>query len=110
MLRLKICKYVPNQDYKTIVEFGMGHGNITSEILRIMSSNSKLYTFEVNKSFCEYVRNTISDDRLIIINDSAENIKKHIKEDVDLIVSSIPLSLFSNEKGLGLSLIHISEP
>lgn len=101
-VEVEICKYVPKQDYKTIVEFGMGHGNITREILRIMSSNSKLYAFEVNKNFCEYVRNTITDDRLIIINDSAENIKKHIKEDVDLIISSIPLSFFSKEKGLGI--------
>jgi phospholipid N-methyltransferase len=101
-VEVEICKYVPKQDYKTIVEFGMGHGNITSEILRIMSSNSKLYAFEVNKSFCEHVRNTITDDRLIIINDSAENIKEHIKEDLDLIISSIPLSFFSKEKGLGI--------
>ncbi len=99
-VELEICKYVPKEEHKVIVEFGMGHGNITYEILKTISPNSKLYAFEVKKSFCEHVRNSISDNRLIIINDGAQNIKKYISEDVHSIVASIPFSFFSKEKGL----------
>jgi len=99
-VEIEICKHIPVEDHKIIVEFGVGHGNITKEILKRMSPTSKLYAFEVNKMFCKYVNDAISDPRLIIINDSAENIKKHINGNVDAVVSSIPFSFFSKEKGM----------
>ncbi len=95
-----ICKFIPKGENKIIVEFGMGHGNITKEILNNISSTSKVYSFEIKKSFCDYVKNEISDSRLIIINDSADSIKKYIKEDVDAVIGSIPFSFFSKEKGM----------
>ncbi|AUP79791.1 class I SAM-dependent methyltransferase [Flavivirga eckloniae] len=99
---VNICKNIPKEDNKIIVEFGVGHGNITQEILNTMASTSKLYAFEVNKSFCEHVRESIPDSRLILINDGAENLKKHINEDIDAVISSIPFSFFSKEKGLNI--------
>ncbi|WP_142786345.1 class I SAM-dependent methyltransferase [Changchengzhania lutea] len=101
-VEVDICKYISKEDHKTVVEFGMGHGNITREILKTISPTSKLYAFEVNKSFCEHVRETITDDRLIIINDGAENLKKHITGNIDAVVSSIPFSFFSKKKGLAI--------
>lgn len=101
-VEIEICRHITKEDYKIIVEFGMGHGNITREILNNMASNSKLYAFEVNKSFCEQVRNAIADNRLIIVNDSAENIKKHIQSDVHSVISSIPFSFFSKQKQVGI--------
>ena len=97
---IDVCKNVPKEDHKIIVEFGVGHGNITQEILNTMSPTSKLYAFEVNKSFCEHVIKNIPDPRLILINDGAENLENHIKEPIDAVVSSIPFSFFSKEKGL----------
>ena len=99
---IEICKHIPTAPKKIVVEFGMGHGNITREILNTISPSSKLYTFEVNKEFCEHVRNTIKDDRLVIINDGAENIKKHLQDEVHSVIASIPFSFFSKEKGLGI--------
>ncbi len=99
-VEIEICRFVPKEDGKVIIEFGMGHGNITREILNNMAPSSKLYTFEVKKSFCDHVRDAINDDRLIIINDSAQNVKKYISEDVHSIVASIPFSFLSKEKGL----------
>lgn len=96
---IEICKYVPKGDHKIIIELGMGHGNITREILRNISPTSKLYAFEVKKSFCNHVRKNISDDRLIIVNDGAENIKNHVNENIDGVIGSIPFSFFSKEKG-----------
>jgi phospholipid N-methyltransferase len=98
-VEIDICKYISKDNNKVIVEFGLGHGNITNEILRTISSTSRLYAFEVNKSFCDHVRNNIKDKRLIIINDDAQNLKQHVKENVSAVISSIPFSFLSNEKG-----------
>lgn len=81
----------------TFVEFGMGHGNITQKILNKISDTSRLYAFEVNAEFCEYVRELIPDKRLIIVNDSAGNLKKHVPTPVNGIASSIPFTLFPME-------------
>ena len=99
---LEICRHVPKGDNKVVVEFGMGHGNITREVLKVLSPTSKLYAFEVNEKFCEHVQNTILDDRLIIVNDGAENIKEHVKEEVHAVVATIPFSFFSKEKAMGI--------
>lgn len=95
----EICKYLPKEENTIVVEFGMGHGNITQEILNTISPSSKLYAFEVNSDFCKHVEQTINDDRLTIINDGAENLKKYITEDVHGFVSSIPFSFISKNKG-----------
>ncbi len=97
-VEVEITKKIPSEGAKIIVEFGMGHGNITKEILEQMSPDSKLYSFEVKKEFCEHVKNEIKDERLIIVNDGAENISKHVDGKVDAIVSSIPFTFFSKEK------------
>lgn len=92
-----ISAAVPQESGKVLVEYGMGHGNITQHILDQMSSDSKLYAFEVNKDFCEHVAQTIDDPRLIIVNDGAQNLKKHVKEPIHFFVSTIPFTFFSKE-------------
>ncbi len=101
-VEIELCRYIPKDKDVIVVEFGMGHGNITKEILKNISSKSQLYAFEVNKDFCEHVKKNITDERLIIINDGAENIKKHIKGEVHSVIASIPFSFFSKEKGMGI--------
>lgn len=97
-VEVEITKFLDDSKDMVIVEFGLGHGNITKEILNKISKNSKVYSFEVNEEFCDYVNKEIDDDRLEIVNDGAENIFKHVKEEVDFFVSSIPITLFSKEK------------
>lgn len=101
-VELEICSNIPKDKDVIVVEFGMGHGNITREILNSISLNSKLYSFEVNERFCEHVKSTILDDRLVIINDGAENMTKHINQPVHSVISSIPFTFFSKEKGIGI--------
>lgn len=101
-VEIEICKKIPKDQDVVVVEYGMGHGNITLEILKNISPNSKVYAFEVKESFCDHVRETIKDDRLIVINDGAENVKKHVKEDIHSVIASIPFSFFSKEKGIGI--------
>lgn len=86
-----------NEQSKIVIEFGMGYGNITTQILKRLPPDAKLYSFEVNEEFCETVRETIKDNRLQIINDSAENFKKYIDQPIDNIVSSIPITIIPNE-------------
>lgn len=98
-VELEICQRIPRDRDVIVVEYGMGHGNITREILATISPNSKLYAFEVLEEFCDHVKETIDDERLIIINDGAENLKEHVTEPIDAVISSIPFSFFSEEKG-----------
>lgn len=94
----EICKHIPKDENTVVVEYGMGYGNISRQILKQLPSTGRLYAFEVNKAFCDEVQKTIKDDRLVIINDSAENLKLHVEGKVDVVISSLPLSLFSEEK------------
>ena len=86
-----------DQPGKVFVEFGLGHGNITQRTLSRIHKTSKLYSFEINKDFCDHVSKHLSDDRLSIINDGAENIASHLKGQVDGIISSIPITMFPIE-------------
>jgi len=95
---IEVCAHLPKDKTITVVEFGMGHGNITQEILSRISPDSKLYSFEINEDFCQHVANTIKDERLVIVNDGAENIMRHVKSPVHQIIGTIPFSFFSKEK------------
>jgi phospholipid N-methyltransferase len=97
-LGIEISSRLPQKGVKVFVEFGLGHGNITQEILSKIDKDAKLYSFEVNEEFCTYVKKHIKDERLIIINEGAETLRKHISVPVDGIVSSLPLTFFSSEK------------
>ena len=93
----KISKFVSSNSEQIIIEFGAGHGNITRGILAKMHPNSILFAFEINKDFCEILKN-IDDKRLIIINASANEVNKYIKipNSVDCIISSLPFTFISN--------------
>ncbi len=97
---IAVCEYIPSDKDIIAVEFGMGLGNITKEILTQLSRNSKLYTFEINKEFCNQVAKEIDDPRLNIVNDGAQTLKEHIKEPIHYVVGTIPFSFFSKEEGL----------
>ena len=94
----EITRHVSPEPNTIVVELGMGHGNITQQVLNVISPSSKLYSFEVNKEFCAQVRSEIQDDRLVIINDDAANLAKHIPGPVDSFIGSIPFSFFSRDK------------
>lgn len=101
-VEIEICQHIPQGKDVTVVEYGMGHGNITREILSRVSENSKVYSFEVKKEFCEHVKNEIKDPRLQVICDGAESVKQYVKTPVHAIIASIPFSFFSKEKAKGI--------
>jgi phospholipid N-methyltransferase len=96
-VELEICAHLPADANRVVVEFGMGLGNITQEVLNTIHTSSRLYAFEVNNEFCEKTRETIHDERLIIINAGAETFAEHVTGPVDGFISSIPFSFFSKE-------------
>ena len=97
-VEIEICSKLPTGANKVIVEYGMGHGNITREILKKIDPTSRVYAFEVNEKFCRHVEKEIQDSRLIIINDSAEHVRKLVREEtVDAFIASIPFTFLSKE-------------
>lgn len=92
----KILGSIDFKNAKYIAEYGAGTGRITIELLNRSGKDAKILCFEVNKKFCRHLREKIKDDRLIIINDSAKNVKKHLKKlgigSLDYVISGLPLS------------------
>ena len=87
-----VSKKVTSQispEQKIIVELGAGNGNVTIEILKKMNYKQKLYSFEINKNFCKILRE-IKDARLKVINDSAYNFPKYVKNP-DYVISILPI-------------------
>ncbi len=79
-----------------IVEFGVGNGNITRELLENMKPGSKLLAFEINGQFYQQQKDELKDERLVLINDSAEEIETYLKRlhisKVNYVVSGLPLT------------------
>lgn len=91
----RMIKPVDFENANLIVELGAGDGVITKHILRKMRPDTRLLVFEINPKFCEKVRK-IEDERMILIEDSAENLGQHLKRldlpEADYIISAIPFA------------------
>ena len=98
----EILKNIDFKNARYIVEYGSGTGRITAEILIRARKDAKILCFETNKKFYTYLKKKINDERLIIINDSAENIKKYIKKfsipKIDYVISGLPFSSLTVNK------------
>ncbi|MFZ9028216.1 MAG: class I SAM-dependent methyltransferase [Crocinitomicaceae bacterium] len=95
----KMLSSVDFEKEHIIAELGPGTGVFTDLIIAKMAPEAKLLVFELNESFCEALKNRISDPRVQVIHDSAENISKYLNENekCDVVVSSLPLMVFSPE-------------
>jgi phospholipid N-methyltransferase len=100
----RMIKHVDFDNAKIIVELGAGDGVITKHILGSMNKNTELIVFEVNPSFCDELRK-IKDKRLVVVEDSAENIEKYVDSKVDFFVSAIPFVMLP--KKLTYSILNI---
>lgn len=66
---------IPAQELRRarfVVELGPGTGAITRELLRVLPRQAMLAAFEINPRFCEFLRHTLHDDRLMLFQASAE--------------------------------------
>ncbi len=98
----KAVSFVDFQNAKVIVELGAGDGVITKHLLKYMRPDARLLAFEVNPKFCARLR-SIGDERLIVIEDSAEHIGRYLSEnqlgEIDDVVSAIPFVALPKEAG-----------
>ena len=87
-----------------IVELGAGNGCITEGLIGRMTTSTKLLSFEINEQFCDLINDRIDDERLVLINDSAEKIENYLKKQgfkhADHIVSAVPLVVLPKEIGI----------
>jgi phosphatidylethanolamine/phosphatidyl-N-methylethanolamine N-methyltransferase len=86
---------------KVVVELGAGSGAFTKELLSQMSPDTHLLSFEINPEFCKILRSTISDERFILIEDSAAALPEHLEKlgfgQADYIISGIPFVTLPTE-------------
>ena len=99
-LAAKMVKTIDFSSANIVIELGPGTGVFTKEILKNMNPESKLFAFELNDTFYDILRKKISDDRLILIHDSAEKMQEYLHKNgivkADVVGSALPLSVFSD--------------
>jgi len=98
----KVCAKIDFSRSNLIVEYGPGTGVFTTTLLRNMPKDSKLIAIERNQNFCRYLKINLQDRRLLVFQDSAENILDILKScngskelRADYIISGIPFSFLS---------------
>lgn len=96
----KMTRFIPKNEDLVIVELGAGDGAITDYIVNRMSKGSRLITFEINPDFLDQLHK-IADERVVVINDSAEHLTKILDNlgigKVDMIISAIPFLVLPDE-------------
>jgi phospholipid N-methyltransferase len=81
---------------RVIVEYGPGVGGITAELLRHMRADAVLIAIEMNPEFVRYLRRSLTDTRLKVVEASAESVDEILRRcgcpRADYIISGIPFS------------------
>jgi len=78
---------------RTVVEFGIGTGVYTSEILKRLPPDATFLAFEIDPDLASAAAARLDDPRLQVINDSAENVEDYLGgAKADFIVSSVPFT------------------
>lgn len=81
---------------RVIVEYGPGVGGITAEVLRRMRPEATLIAIEMNPDFVSYLRRSITDTRLRVVEGSAAEVQEILGRfgftRADYVISGIPFS------------------
>jgi phospholipid N-methyltransferase len=78
---------------RTVVEFGVGTGVYTEEVLKRLHPDAVFLAFEIEPDLASAVGARLQDPRLRVINDSAEHAEAYLEgAKADIIVSSIPFT------------------
>src|SRR5258708_6331616 len=84
---------------RVIVEYGPGVGGITAEILRRMRPDASLIAIETNPEFVRFLRSTAEDERLHVVEASAESVVEILRQPghgrASYVHSRIPFSTIS---------------
>jgi phospholipid N-methyltransferase len=86
---------------RVIVEYGPGVGGITAELLRHMRPDATLIAIEMNPDFVKFLRESLSDPRLQVVEGSAESVDEILRRfghtRASYIISGIPFSTIPAE-------------
>lgn len=100
-LAKKMISSIDFKSAKILVEFGPGTGIFTKEILKKMRKDATLLVFETQKTFCDQIEAEIKDERMVLINDSAEKIGEYLQKNgcdlADHIISSLPFTVIPTQ-------------
>lgn len=82
---------------KVIVEYGPGTGAFSKEIIKRKKDDTLFIMIEINKEFYKILNNDLDFKKnVLLLNDSAENIDKILKDNkvnnIDYIVSGLPFT------------------
>jgi phospholipid N-methyltransferase len=81
---------------RVIVEYGPGVGVITTEVLRRMRPDAMVIAIETNPDFVSYLRDSIKDERLHVVEGSAESVdeilRRYGQSNASYVISGIPFS------------------
>jgi phosphatidylethanolamine/phosphatidyl-N-methylethanolamine N-methyltransferase len=97
----KMCNKIDFATAINIIELGPGTGVFTKEILKRARKDAKIFVFELNDDFYKLLQSKFDDDRIVLLNKSAELmtdvLKEHNLVEVDAILSSLPLAVIPAE-------------
>jgi phospholipid N-methyltransferase len=92
----QLLKPVDWSQATVIVEYGPGVGVITSEVLRRMRPDAMLIAIETNTEFVKYLRSAFRDERLQVVEESAEAVDEILRRyghsSASYVISGIPFS------------------
>ena len=96
-LAKKMIESINFESAECIVEYGPWTGVFTDKLVRNKKRNTILILIEYNEKFCELLKDKYNDyENVVIVNDSAENIDKHLSKykvkQVDYVLSGLPFA------------------
>jgi phospholipid N-methyltransferase len=81
---------------KLFVEYGPGVGTFTRPILERLAPDATLLSIDTNPDFCDYLKRSIPDSRLQIVNGSAGDVNEILEqlgfEKADYVISGLPFT------------------
>jgi len=93
----KMCGKVDFNTADVIIELGPGTGAFTQKILEQAKPDAKIFIFELNPDFYRILKQRFDDKRIVLVNQSAEDIAhvlgEHNITGADAIISSLPLTI-----------------
>jgi phospholipid N-methyltransferase len=96
----RVCSRIDFKNSDLIIEYGPGTGVFTNYLLANMRPDARLLLIELNRNFSSILRKTIQDPRVLIENDSAENVLEALRKcqesRADYILSGIPFFWLRN--------------
>jgi phospholipid N-methyltransferase len=91
----RVLEPIDWQAARVLVEYGPGVGTLTREILGRMHRDARLVVIETNADFVRFLRATLGDPRVDVVQDSAANVQGILQglglARANCIISGIPI-------------------